>query len=209
MDRSKRIRKDRPGTKPGENTISSLLLLRATLLALTLLMTAALCFAAPAPELTDLWDAPADLSRVCNGHTTLLLVCDPGLATCREGAVYFDSKTGMIRDEGVRPAVVLIGRPPEIRETVLDLDIRVPVFIDAGESVFGSILDERVLPALVLMDKGGRVLETIYGGGESLDGNIRALIETETETQEDEGVNWWLIIVPAVAALAILPFVLD
>ncbi len=189
--------------------MSSLLLFRATLLALTLLMTAALCFAAPAPALTDLWDAPVDLSRVCDGHMTLLLVCDPGLATCREGVVYFDSKAGMIRDEGVRPVIVLIGRPPEIRETVLDLDIRVPVFIDARESVFGSILEERVLPALVLMDTDGEVLETIYGGGESLNGNIRALIETETETEEDEGFNWWLIIVPVVAVLATLPFVLD
>ena len=159
--------------------------------------------------LTDLWDAPVDLLRVCDGHATLLLICDPGLATCREGAVYFDSKAEMIRDEEVRPAIVLIGNPPDIRETVLDLDIRVPVFIDHGESVFESILNERILPALVLMDKDGQVLKTIYGGGESLDGNIRALIEAETETEEDEGFNWWLIMIPVAAALAILPFVLD
>lgn len=175
--------------------------------------SATLSFASPAPALTDLWDAPVDLPRVCGGEATLLLICDPGVATCREGAVYFDSKAGMIRDEDVRPAIVLIGNPPDIRETVLDLDIRVPVYIDQRESVFGSILYQRILPALVLMDKDGRVLETMYGGGESLGGNIRTLIETgtgtETDAEEDDGFNWWLIAVPVVVALAILPFVLD
>ncbi len=181
------------------------------LVALTLLIGAALCLAAPA--LTDLWDATVDLPRLCAGDTTLLFICDPDLATCREGAVYFDSKAGMMRDEDVRPVIVLIGDPAGIREVVLDLDLRVPVFIDQGESVFGSILNERVLPALVLMDADGEVLDTIYGGGDSLDGYIKALIGpgigTETETQEDGGFNWWLIAVPAAVALAILPFVLD
>ena len=184
----------------------------ALLIGLTLLITAQLSFAAPA--LTDLWDAAVDLPRLCAGDTTLLLVCDLDLATCREGAIYFDSKAGMIRDEEVRPVIVLIGDPAGIRETVLDLDIRVPVYIDQGESVYEGILDERILPALVLMDADGRVLETIYGGGDSLDGNIKTLIgsgiETQTETQEDRGFSWWLIALPVVAAaLAILPFVLD
>jgi len=180
-------------------------------MALTLLATAPLCSATP--SLTDLWDAAVDLPRLCAGDTTLLLVCDPGLATCREGAVYFDSKAGMIREQEVRPVIVLIGDPAGIRETVLDLDIRIPVFIDQSESVFRSILAERILPALVLMDPDGRVLETIYGGGDSLDGNIKALIETEIETQtemqEEGGFSWWLVVVPVVAALAILPFVID
>jgi len=183
----------------------------ALMIAFALLATAAL--SAPAPALTDLWDAAVDLPRLCAGDTTLLLVCDPGLATCREGAVYFDSKAGMIRDGEFRPVIVLIGDPAGIRETVLDLDIGVPVFIDKSETVFGSILAERILPALVLMDADGQVLETIYGGGDSLDGNIKALIGTETETQtetrEEGGFNWWLIAVPVVAALAILPFVID
>lgn len=166
-----------------------------------------------APALTDLWDAAVDLPRLCAGDTTLILVCDPGLATCREGAVYFDNKAGPIREAQVRPAIILIGDPATIRETVLGLDIRVPVFIDQGETVFGNILAERILPALILMDPDGHVLETIYGGGDSLDGNIKALTGTEPETQagtdEEGGFNWWLLAVPVVAALAILPFVID
>jgi hypothetical protein len=181
------------------------------LIALALLATASPCQAAP--ELTDLLDAAVDLPRLCAGDTTLLLVCDPGLATCREGAVYLDSKAGTIREARVRPAIVLIGEPAAVRETVLDLDIRVPVYIDRNETVFGTVLAERVLPALVLMDADGQVLETIYGGGDSLDGNIKALIGTETVAQteipEERGFNWWLIAVPVVAALAILPFVID
>jgi hypothetical protein len=164
-----------------------------------------------------LWDAPVDLQGLCSGDTTLILVCDPGLATCREGAVHFDSRAGMIRDGEVRPAIILMGDPAGIRETVLDLDIRVPVYIDQGETVFGSILAERILPALVLMDDQGRVLETVYGGGDSLDGNIKAMIgteteeraETQTETEEEGGFNWWLVAVPVVAVLALLPLVLD
>jgi hypothetical protein len=113
----------------------------------------------------------------------------------------------------IRPAIVLLGDPAGIRQTVLDLNVRIPVFIDRSESVFGSILTERILPALVLMDAEGRVLDTIYGGGDSLDGNIKALIgtgtETPTETVEEGGFNWWLVAVPVVAALAILPFVID
>jgi hypothetical protein len=165
------------------------------------------------PALTDLWDAAVDLNRLCAGDTTLILVCDPGLATCREGAVYFDNKAGTIREAQVRPAIILIGDPAVIRETVLELDIRIPVFIDQGETVFGSILAERILPSLVLMDAEGRVLETIYGGGDSLDGNIKTLIGTEPEiqagTDEEGGFNWWLVAAPLLAALAILPFVID
>jgi hypothetical protein len=188
----------------------------AALVATALFVTGLLAAASPsaaAPALTDLWDAAVDLNKLCAGDTTLILVCDPGLATCREGAVYFDNKAGMVRGAQVRPAIILIGDPAAIRETVLDLGIRVPVFIDRHETVFGSILTERILPALVLVDAGGRVLETIYGGGDSLDGNIKTLIGTEPETRagtdEEGGFNWWIVAIPVAAALAILPFVID
>ena len=155
--------------------------------------------------LTDLWDGPVDLSRVCGGRETLLLICDPGVATCREGAGYFDSKAAMIKAGDIRPALILIGSPPEIRDVVLRLAIGVPVYIDATESVFESLLDKRILPALVLLDGGGEAVRSIYGGGDSLDGNIRAL----TETRDGGGRNWWLIIIPVAVVLAILPFVMD
>ncbi len=184
-----------------------------------LLLAAGICIAGPGPELTDLWDAPVDLPVICRSETTLVLICDPGTATCREAAVYFDSKAEMIRDEGVRPAIILLGDPPAIRETVLQIDINIPVFIDTGESVFGTVLEERILPALVLMSAAGQIIDTIYGGGDSLDNNIRTLILTEVVaaadtaavdvTEEDEGFNWWLVVVPVVVALAVLPFVLD
>jgi hypothetical protein len=228
MDRSKRIREDRGGTQSGENSIDPLSsvrvasgaagllvafapLIASALIVAVLLVPAPLSFAAPA--LTDLWDADVNLTRICDGDTTLLLICDPGLATCREGVVYFDSKAGMIRDMEVRPAIIMIGEPAGIRETVLALDVRIPVFIDRSQSVFGSVLSERILPALVLMDADGRVLATMYGGGDSLDGNIKNLIGTgtgdETDAGEEGGFNWWLVAIPLAAALAILPFVID
>ena len=118
--------------------------------------------------------------------------------------MYFDSQAVMIRKADVRPAHVFIGSPPDIRVAVLTLDLKVPAYIDAGETVFGTLLDQKILPAVVLVDKAGRALGPLYGGGESLDGNIRTLLAGEKEG----GRRWWLILIP-VAVLAILPFVID
>lgn len=167
-------------------------------------LTCQWCCAEPGIVLTDLMDTPHDLQSICRGRKALIFVCDLSLSTCREGAVYFDSRADMIKEEGILPLHVFVGSPPEIRDAVLTLGLKTAAYIDVEERIFGTLLDEKILPALVLLDGHGRVVETLYGGGESLDSNIRALVAGA----EGSGRRWWLLLVP-LAVLAILPFVLD
>ncbi len=153
----------------------------------------------------DLWDMPHSLAGICNGANTLLFMCDPGMATCREGAVYFDSRTDEIWAHEVQPACLFIGRPQDVRQIVLTLDLDVPVYIDADREVYENLLDQRILPAMILLDGNGNVIKTIYGGGESLDSNLRIILG-----EPEDGGHWRLILsLVAAAVVGIILIVLD
>ena len=160
--------------------------------------------ATPDLVLTDLWDSPHRLDDICDGRMTILFICDTELSVCREGAVFFDTRADVIEAEGLRAALVLTGQPAEARAFALRTRIDLPVFVDSGRQVFDKLLDQEVLPALVLTDGEGRHVRTLYGGGESLEGNIVILLEEGAGKSR----RWWLILIP-VALAALLPFVLS
>jgi hypothetical protein len=134
----------------------------------------------------------------------VFFICDIELSVCREGAVFFDSRAEEIEAHGLRAALILTAPPAEVRDFVLRTRIDRPVFVDSGRRVFETLLSEKILPALVLVDGEGKQVRTLYGGGESLEGNIAILLG------ESEHANrrWWPVLI-AVAVAAILPFVLD
>jgi hypothetical protein len=155
--------------------------------------------------LTDLWDSPYRLEDIGRDHPAILFICDIDLSVCREGAVFFDTRAGQIEERGFRAALIFLGRPADVREFALRTQLNLPIYIDSDRSVFNSLLGEKVLPALVLLDPGGRKVRTLYGGGESLEGNISALLQERPEP----GRRWWLILIPVVVVAALLPFVLS
>lgn len=154
--------------------------------------------------LSDLWDSPHLLEDICNGRMTILFICDTELSVCREGAVFFDMRADEIEAEGLGAALVLTGPPADARAFALRTRIDQPVFVDSDRQVFDTLLDQEVLPALVLVDGEGRHVRTLYGGGESLEGNILILLEEGA----GKGRRWWLILIP-LALAAVLPFVLS
>ena len=154
---------------------------------------------------SDLWDMPHDLHSICDGERTLLFVCDPKITTCREGAVHFDSQSRRIKARKIRPACIFTGSPREVRDAVLALDLSVPVYVGTDREVFGNLVDQKVLPAMVLLDRGGTVIKTLYGGGESLDYNLRILLEEESR---GGGLRLLLILVPLAVIGAVL-FLID
>lgn len=161
---------------------------------------------APGVVLTDLWDGPHLLKDICGGRPTILYVCDTEASLCREGAVFFDAKANDIEAHGFQAVLIFIGKPSDVRELVLGTRIVQPVYVDSERGLFGGLLDEEILPALVLVDGDGRRIRTMYGGGESLDGNLAALLEGNRH----DGRRWWLIAIPVVAAVAaVMVFVLD
>jgi hypothetical protein len=170
-----------------------------------LLLTAQALYGAPDLVLRDLWDTPLTLPAICAGQKTLILVCDLKISTCREAAIHFQARTPQIKDTGIRPALILIGDPAVVRDAVLALDLELPVYIDANRRVFGDLLTQEVLPALVLLDEAGLATEILYGGGDSLDSNIRTLIRAE----DGAGRRWWLLLIPVAVLAAILPLVID
>jgi hypothetical protein len=163
--------------------------------------------------LTDLWDAPIGLETICRGRDGLFFICDLDLTTCREGAIYFESRSNTVRQAGLKPGFIFVGSATGIRDAVLGMNLKIPVYIDAQGTVFGSILEDRILPAVVRTDTTGTVVDVLYGGGESLDENITALLVEQEADQEPEqegkGRRWWLILIPVAAVLAVLPFVLE
>jgi hypothetical protein len=162
--------------------------------------------AGPDMVLSDLWDSPHLLKAICAGRPTLFFVCDTEASVCREGAVFFDARADDIEAHGFRAALIFIGPPAEVREIVLRTGIAQPVYVDPERKVFGALLDEEILPALVLADGGGRHVRTMYGGGESLEGNIGVLLEEGG----NKGGRWWLVMIAVVVtAAAVLVFVVD
>lgn len=133
----------------------------------------------------------------------MFFICDTELSVCREGAVFFDSRTDEIEAHGFRAALIFTARPAEVRDFALRTGIHGQVYVDSGRRVFDTLLGQKVLPALVLVDGEGRHVRTLYGGGESLEGNISILLQDG----EDRDRRWWLILIP-IALAAILPFVL-
>ncbi len=160
--------------------------------------------AGPDLVLADLWDSPHRLDDICNGKAAILFICDTGLAVCREGAVFFDTRAEEIEAKRLRAVLVIIARPAEARAFILKTGIDQPVFVDSDRRVFETLLDQDVLPALVLVDEEGRHVKTLYGGGESLEGNLLVMLDEGA----GKGRRWWLILIPIVA-VAILPFVLS
>jgi len=167
------------------------------------------CFAAqqgragPDLVLTDLWDSPHRLADICSARPTILFICDTQSSVCREGAVFFDTRADEIEAHGLEAVLVLVGQPARARAFALNTSIDQNVFVDSDRQVFGTLLDQEILPALVLVDKEGQHVRSLYGGGESLEGNIAILLEEGA----GRGRRWWLILIPIVAA-AILPFIL-
>ena len=175
---------------------------------LLLLMPLVAARAAEGPDvvLTDLWDAPHTLKNICAGRPTILFVCDTEASICREGAVFFDARAKDIVTHGFQAVLIFIGNPADVRELMLSTGIVQPVYVDSGRRLFGGLIDEEILPALLLLDGDGRRIRTMYGGGESLEGNIAALLQENRH----EGRRWWLIAIPVVAAAAaVLVFVLN
>jgi hypothetical protein len=165
----------------------------------------------PDLELTDLWDSSRSLRSVAAQGTTLFFICDPGVKECREGAVFFESRASSMREAGIRPALIFRGKAPDVRSAVLNMDLDNPVYIDEDGHVIDSMLDQEVLPALLLAAPDGTVLKTVYGGGESLAGNIEQVIKPGTPEAlppqvaraGKEASGRWKYLVAAVALVVI------
>lgn len=157
----------------------------------------------------DLWDIPHTLESICNGREVLLLLCDLTTLTCREGAVYFDSQSDNIKAASVRPICVFIGKPIDVRQAVLNLDLKTPVYIDEAGLIYENLLDQKVLPALILLNETGSLERVVYGGGESLDHNLRTVMPVRTGEEVDAGPvrsrRWlWVTVLVSAAAIAAL-----
>ena len=207
MGRGKAIGKDRYPCRPRKTHAVSLV--GQVLLALSCLALLSPLFAPGAAAqtdlvFTDLWDSPHRLGAICDGRATILFVCDAELSVCREGAVYFDMKAEEIEAQDLGAALVLTGQPAEARAFALRTGIDHAIFVDSDRRVFETLLDQEVLPALVLVDGEGLHLKTLYGGGESLEGNIDILLDEA----RGKGPRWWLILIP-IAVAALLPFLLS
>jgi hypothetical protein len=206
MGRCEGVGKNRCPRRPGE--VEALGALRGIAAGLLYVLLIA-CFttqgtiAAPDLVLTDLWDSPHRLGGICGGRATILFICDIQYSVCREGAVFFDARADEIEARGRRAVLVLIGEPAEARAFALETGIDQPVFVDSKRHVFETLLDREVLPALVLLDGDGRLVRSLYGGGESLEGNIAILLDDGNAKSR----KWWLVLIP-IAVVAILPLVL-
>jgi hypothetical protein len=159
---------------------------------------------APELVLTDLWDSPHRLADICRGRSTVFFVCDTELSLCREGAVFFDARADEIEARGLRAALIFTGQPAAVRDFALRAEVYHSVYVDSDLRVFDTLLDKKILPALVLVDGEGRHVKTLYGGGESLEGNISIMIDNGADRYR----RWWLILIPVVV-IAVLPFVLS
>jgi hypothetical protein len=142
------------------------------------------CASAETPQatgdivVTDLWDRPHDLRSISAGKPTLLFICDPALTKCREGAVHFDSQAERIEVKKIKPVCILLASPDDARETAFKMDLAVPVYVDADRLTISGLIHQDVLPAMVLLDGKGNVTKIMLGGGESLDSNLTAMLET-------------------------------
>jgi hypothetical protein len=172
------------------------------------------CTAGSELVVRDLWDMPHSLESICNGQETLLFLCDLSISTCREGAVYFDNRADGIKAGGIRPVCVFVGKPSNIRQAVLNLDLALPAYIDERGLMYENLLDQKVLPALILLDGTGNVVRIVYGGGESLDHNLRIImpIRTREDVDREAGKSrrWrWIAVLATAVAVGVLVLALD
>jgi len=171
----------------------------------------------PDLEVSDLWDYPQSLSTIVARGATLFFICDPGVKECREGAVFIENRAASIREAGFRPVLLLRSSGPDVRSAALEMDLGTPIYIDEGGDVIGSMLSQDILPALLLASPDGTILDTVYGGGESLAGNLGEILKREMPEPpppvvaepevlaepEKEGSGTWKLLV-GVAALALI-----
>lgn len=154
--------------------------------------------------IADLLDRPVQLRALPAGEPVLLFVCDPALTKCREGAVHFDSQVERIEKRGIRPVCVLLASPQDAREAALRMELHVPVFVDSARAIPKTLIRQEVLPAMVLLDGKGNVAKIMLGGGESLDGNLTAMLETRN------GHHWLVLsILITLAASGIILFMVE
>jgi hypothetical protein len=182
--------------------------------AVLLLAVAAVCSTALATELpdlevTDLWDYPENLRDIVARGNTLFFICDPEVKECREGAVFIETRESSIYEAGLKLVLLFQGAPAEVRRAALDMDLDSDIYIDEDGQVIDAILDEGILPAILLVSQDGTVLDAVYGGGESLAGNIDQILQPETpqpppaqvaQSEKEKSGKWkW-----AVAAMAVI-----
>lgn len=164
-------------------------------------------------EVLDLWDYPENLAALVEDGSTVFFICDPGLKECREGAVFIESRAARIREAGLRPVMLLRGSGPDVRKAALEMDLDTPIYIDEEGGVIDALLDQEILPALLLASKEGTVVETVYGGGDSLAGNLERILAraapeppppvvARPEEKEKKSETWKII--AGIAALAII-----
>jgi hypothetical protein len=163
-----------------------------------------LCYARPDTAVTDLWDMSHTLKSICDGRRTLVFLGDPDLITCREGAVYFDSKAGRVEARGIRPICLFIGDPEVVRNYVLALHLEIPVYIDPEGRAYEALFDQKVLPAMALLDGNGNVVRTIYGGGQSLANNLEIMLREQAEQKKESGTDVLLTMIQLVMITVLL-----
>jgi hypothetical protein len=165
----------------------------------------------PDLEVKDLWDYPESLRAIVARGTTLFFICDPGVKECREGAVFIENRASSIREAGLRPVLLLRSSGPDVRSAALEMDLDTPIYIDEDGHVIGSMLSQDVLPALLLASPDGTIIDTVYGGGESLAGNLEQILMRETpeppppvvaEPEKESKGTWKLV--AGIAALALI-----
>lgn len=127
--------------------------------------------------ITDPWNMPVALNMVPAGTPTLLFVCDPSERMCREGAVYFDSRRGRIKEKKIKPVLVLVGSREAAGEAASRMSLSLPVYVDAGRTVTSKLIGQDITPALILLDGKGNLVKVIPGGGETLDNNISVMLD--------------------------------
>jgi hypothetical protein len=99
------------------------------------------------------------------------------------------------------------------------MDLDSDIYIDEGGQVIDAMLDEQVLPALLLVSPDGTVLQAVYGGGESLAGNIDRVLEREVpeppplqvaRPEEEKSSKWkWILGTAAVVTVGALIILID
>lgn len=167
----------------------------------------------PDLDVTDLWDYPANLHSIAASGTTLFFICDPKVKECREGAVFIENRSSDIIAAGARLVMLFRGGAADVRRAALDMDLDSDIYIDEDGHVIEAILDEEILPALVLVSSGGAVLAAVYGGGESLAGNIEQVLRYEAPPPpppqpqvarpEEKGPGKWKYILGAAAVIVL------
>ena len=167
----------------------------------------------PDLDVTDLWDYPENLRAIVADGTTLFFICDPKVKECREGAVFIENRTPGITGAGAKLVMLFRGGAAEVRRAALDMDLDSDIYIDEDGHVIDALLDEDILPALVLVSSDGTVLEAVYGGGESLAGNIEQVLryeapqppppQVQVAKPEEKGSGKWKYILGAAAAVVL------